>query len=186
MDQRSFRRAGQSVLSTALSIMLFTAALSFGAPVRAEVGAADAKAGIVECSETVLKDHNPGLADNPDRLVCFAGYVSNVNTKPRSGKPKYLGVPHWVAHHVKRAPNSPESGARPNVWFNVPELAQQGIVPIDGSYVFSAGFRTRIGTTAGTRRRNIWSNGSATRRRCIRTTSSMHCRNCTTSTPAPG
>jgi endonuclease G len=121
--------------------MLFTAALSFGAPVRAEVGAADAKAGIVECSETVLKDHNPGLADNPDRLVCFAGYVSNVNTKPRSGKPKYLGVPHWVAHHVKRAPNSPESGARPNVWFNVPELAQQGIVPIDGSYVFSAGFR---------------------------------------------
>jgi len=46
-----------------------------------------------------------------------------------------------VAHHIKRAPNSPESGDRPNVWFNVPGLAEQGIVPIDGSYVFSKKFR---------------------------------------------
>ncbi len=141
MNRHQTVRARKFRLSTYGTIMLLATALAISAPAQAAVSAADAKAGIVECTEAVLKNHNPGLADNPDRLVCFEGYVSNVNTKPRSGKPKFLGVPHWVAHHVKRAPNSPESGARPNVWFNVPELAEQGIVPIDGSYVFSSAFR---------------------------------------------
>lgn len=122
-----------------LSVALATALAS--APARAEVSAADAKSGIVECTDALVKDHNPGLADNPDRLICFQGYISNFNTKPRSGKPKYLGVPHWVAHHVKRAPNSPESGERPNVWFTVLDLADKGIAPTHDSYAFSSAFR---------------------------------------------
>src|SRR5882672_2299546 len=80
-------------------------ALVISAPARAEISAADKKSGIVECTAALLKDHNPDLAGNPDRVICFEGYVSNFNTKPRTGKPKYLGVPHWVVHHVKRAPN---------------------------------------------------------------------------------
>ncbi|HEX5212615.1 MAG TPA: DNA/RNA non-specific endonuclease [Pseudolabrys sp.] len=124
--------------------MLFVGALALllGTPARAEVSAADAKSGIVECTPDVLKDHNPGLADNPDRVICFQGYISNFNTKPRTGKPKFLGVPHWVVHHVKRAPKSPESGERPNSWFTVFDLADKGIAPIDDSYSFSKKFRT--------------------------------------------
>ncbi|HEY5218031.1 MAG TPA: DNA/RNA non-specific endonuclease, partial [Pseudolabrys sp.] len=122
--------------------MVVAAGLAVGTPARAEVSAADAKSGIVDCTPAVLNDHNPGLADNPDRVICFQGYVSNFNTKARSGKPKYLGVPHWVAHHIKRAPNSPESGERPNVWFTVLDLADKGIAPIDESYVFSKKFRS--------------------------------------------
>lgn len=121
--------------------MLVAAALCFAEPVRAEVSAADAKSGIVECSAAHLADHNPGLADNPDLLVCFEGYVSNVNTKPRKSKPKFLGVPHWVTHRIKRSPGAPESGDRPNSWFTVFELAMKGVVPIDSSYVFSKNFR---------------------------------------------
>lgn len=124
-------------------IVTLLGALATGVPARADVSAADAKSGLVECSDALLKDHNPGLADGPDRLICFQGYVSNFNTKPRSGKPKYLGVPHWVAHHVKRAPNSPESGERPGSWFTVPELATEGIAPISDSYSFSKKFRAK-------------------------------------------
>lgn len=110
-------------------------------PAFAEVSAQDAKSGIVECTTQHLQDHNPGLADDPDRLICFQAYVSNFNTKARSAKPKYLGVPHWVSHHVKRAPNSPESGDRPNTWFTVFDLADKGIAPISDSYSFSTKFR---------------------------------------------
>ncbi len=117
------------------------AALALSTAARAEVSAVDAKSGIVECTDALLKDHNPGLAGNPDRVICFQGYISNFNTKPRSGKPKFLGVPHWVAHHVKRAPNSPESGERPNAWFTVFDLADKGIAPIHDSYSFSTKFR---------------------------------------------
>lgn len=123
--------------------MLFVAAglASCSAPARAELSEADKKSGLVECTKAVLTDHNPGLAGNPDRLLCFQAYVSNFNTKPRNGKPKFLGVPHWVAHHVKRAPNAPESGERPNSWFTVFDLADKGIAPIDDSYSFSSKFR---------------------------------------------
>ena len=117
------------------------AALALSTAARAEVSAADTKSGIVECTDALLKDHNPGLADNPDRLICFQGYVSNFNTKPRSGKPRFLGVSHWVSHHIKRAPSAPESGERPNVWFTVFDLADKGIAPIHDSYAFSTKFR---------------------------------------------
>lgn len=131
-----------SISKIGLSVTV-AAALALSTAARAEVSAADAKSGIVECTQDLLKEHNPGLADNPDRLICFQGYISNFNTKPRSGKPKFLGVPHWVSHHVKRAPDSPESGERPNVWFTVPELAEQGIAPIHDSYAFSSAFRKK-------------------------------------------
>jgi endonuclease G, mitochondrial len=111
----------------------------------AAVSAADKKAGIVECTDAVVKNHNPGLADNPDRLVCFEGYVSNFNVTPQTVKNKkaFLGVPHWVAHHVKRAADAPESGQRPSSWFTMPELAAQGMAPSDASYQFSSAFKKK-------------------------------------------
>jgi endonuclease G len=125
-----------------LSIVL---AMVFAAPAVAAVSAADAKVGIVECTQAVLDDHNPGLAGDPDRLICFEGYISNFNTKPVKvhGKNRYLGVPHWVAHHVKRAPHAPESGERPSSWFSVPELAAQGMAPSHESYEFSKAFKRK-------------------------------------------
>lgn len=127
--------------STTWMLLVAAAALALCASARAEISAADAKSGVVECTPALLKDHNPGLADNPDRVICFEAYVSNFNTKPRKAKPKFLGVPHWVSHHVKRAPNAPESHKRPNSWFTILELADKGIVPIDDSYAFSLKFR---------------------------------------------
>ena len=123
------------------AIAAVAGALLFGGPAFAEISVQDAKSGVVACTPQLLKDHNPGLADNPDRVICFQAYVSNFNTKPRSGKPKYLGVPRWVSHHVKRAPDAPDSGERPNSWFTVYDLAYQGIAPISDSYAFSSKFR---------------------------------------------
>jgi hypothetical protein len=79
-------------------IVAVASALTICAPARAQVSADDAKVGIVECTPAVLKDHNPGLANGPDQLICFQGYVSNFNTKPRKdrGKNIHVGVPHWV------------------------------------------------------------------------------------------
>lgn len=126
-----------------LGAMVVLAAVLAAVPARAEVSADDAKSGIVDCTAAVLQDHNPGLADKPDRVICFAGYISNFNVTARDdrGKKKFLGVPHWVAHHVKRAANSPESGERPDTWFTVPELAAKGIAPTSDSYAFSSAFR---------------------------------------------
>ena len=126
------------------------AALLFGAvasnsSVQAAVTDNNAKQGIVECTAAHLQKHNPdGLAGEPDRLVCFQAYVSNFNTEPRQvkGKPKFLGVPHWVVHHIERAPEAPETKARPPKWFTVPDLAKRGIAPTDASYAFSKAFRS--------------------------------------------
>ena len=117
------------------------AILAVAAPAFATVSDADKKSGVVECSDAVLKDHNPGLAGDDDRIICFQGYISNFNTQARDTKPKYLGVPHWVAHHVKKAADSPESGERPNTWFTIFDLADKGIAPISDSYAFSSAFR---------------------------------------------
>ena len=114
---------------------------ALAAPAFATVSDADKKSGVVECSDAVLKDHNPGLAGDDDRIICFQGYISNFNTQARDTKPKYLGVPHWVAHHVKKAADSPESGERPNTWFTIFDLADKGIAPISDSYAFSSAFR---------------------------------------------
>lgn len=120
------------------------ALLVFTAPVFAAVSEADKKSGVVDCTEAVLKDHNPGLAADNDRVICFAGYISNFNTQARDTKPKYLGVPHWVAHHVKKSTSTgPESGERPGAWFTIFELADKGIAPISDSYAFSSGFRKK-------------------------------------------
>jgi endonuclease G len=126
--------------TTVLSITMFAVALAL--PARAEISDADAKAGIIDCTQALLKDHNPGLADNPDQLICFQGYVSNFRTKPSAdrGKDKALGVPHWVAHHIKRLTPPPKSGERPSSWFTMPELAKQNIAPTDDSYAFSSAF----------------------------------------------
>ena len=103
-----------------------------------------ASQGIIECTAAHLKKHNPGLAGNPDKIICFEGYVSNFNTgtaKKVKGKSLHWAVPHWVAHHIARAPSSPESNERPDSWFTVPELQQQGLAPTDDSYAFSQKFR---------------------------------------------
>ncbi|MFN3657692.1 MAG: DNA/RNA non-specific endonuclease [Pseudolabrys sp.] len=123
------------------ALPLAAAALMACGAARAEVSAADAKSGVVECTPQHLRDHNPGLADGADRIICFTAYISNFNTQARSRKPKYLGVPHWVVHHVRRAPSAPESGDRPNVWFTIFDLADKGIAPIDASYSFTQKFR---------------------------------------------
>lgn len=124
--------------------LLLAAALA-ATSARAEVSEADAKVGIVECTNAVRQDHNPGLADNPDTLICFQAYISNFNTKPVKigNKDRFLGVPHWVAHHVKRAPDAPESGDRPSSWFTMPELAAKGMAPSDASYQSSAAFKKK-------------------------------------------
>jgi endonuclease G len=129
-----------------LAVLQFCAIALFActAPVFAAVSDADKKSGVVECSDALLKDHNPGLAADTDRVICFTGYVSNFNTQARDTKPKYLGVPHWVAHHVKRsASTGPESGKRPNTWFTIFDLADKGIAPISDSYAFSSAFRKK-------------------------------------------
>ena len=131
----------RKIFAALCASILVVAALAHSPPARAEVSAADAKVGIVECTDAVLKDHNPGIADNPDRLICFEGYVSNFNTKPRNAKPNFLGVPHWVAHHIKRAAKSPESNKRPSSWFTVKDLNDKGIAPDDDSYSFSKKFK---------------------------------------------
>lgn len=123
---------------THLCAILF---LTFAAPAAAAVSEADKKSGVVECSGTHLNDHNPGLAGDDDRIICFEGYITNFNTQERPAKPKYLGVPRWVAHHVKKAANAPESGDRPNSWFTIFDLADKGIAPIHDSYATSATFR---------------------------------------------
>jgi DNA/RNA endonuclease G (NUC1) len=126
----------------ALALPLLTVAvIAVNAMAVAQVSEADAEAGIVDCTPSVLDEHNPGLADKLDHLVCFQGYISNFNTTERHRKPKYLGVPHWVSHHIKRAPDSPESGNRPTKWFSIPELAARKIAPTDDSYAFSKRFR---------------------------------------------
>jgi DNA/RNA endonuclease G (NUC1) len=114
-------------------------------PGQAAVSDADAKEGIIECTDSHLKEHNPDLAGRADTVVCFLAYVSNFNTKPRQigGKPRFLGVPHWVVHHIAKAPNAPETKDRPNSWFTVPDLAKQGIAPTDDSYAFSKAFREK-------------------------------------------
>ena len=125
-----------------LQICIVATTGAFALPARAAISEGDAKVGIVECTPALLSDHNPGLADKPDRLVCFGGYVSNFNTQERAKKPKYLGVPHWVAHHIKRV--SPRLGKgvdRPGDWFTVSDLAKQGIAPTDKSYAFSKAFQ---------------------------------------------
>lgn len=101
-----------------------------------------AKQGIIECTPEHLSRHNPDLAGKPDRLVCFQAYVSNFNTQPREvkGKNVFLGVPHWVAHRIAKAPNAPETKKRPSRWFTVPDLAKQRIAPTDDSYKSSAAF----------------------------------------------
>ena len=77
--------------------------------------------------------------------MCFQAYVSNFNTVPRQikGKKQFLGVPHWVAHHIAKAPNAPETKERPNSWFTVPDLAKQRIAPTDDGYKFSKAFRDK-------------------------------------------
>jgi hypothetical protein len=126
----------------ALLPVLVALALTIATPARADVSAADAKSGIVDCTPALLNDHNPGLAGDPDPLICFEGYVSNFNTKPVKigAKNRYLGVPHWIAHHIRRVAPPPVSGPRPNSWFTMPELADPGIAPIDDSYAFSQAF----------------------------------------------
>src|SRR4051812_13545720 len=81
-----------------------------GSSTWADVSEADAEQGIIECTADLLKKNNPDLAGKPDRLICFQAYVSNFNTQPRQmgGKQRFLGVPHWIAHHIEKAPNSPE------------------------------------------------------------------------------
>jgi endonuclease G, mitochondrial len=134
------RAAGMS--SAMLLVAAFVLVTVGAAPARADVSAADAKSGIVECTQALLNDHNPGLAGDPDRLICFEGYVSNFDTKPVKigNKQRFLGVPHWIAHHVLRDSTPPVSGPRPNTWFTVPELADTGVAPIDDSYAFSQAF----------------------------------------------
>ncbi|HEY4981864.1 MAG TPA: DNA/RNA non-specific endonuclease [Pseudolabrys sp.] len=129
-------------ISQTWMIVAVAGALAIGAPARAEVSADDAKSGIVECAPALLKDHNPGLADGPDQLICFQGYISNFNTKSRKdwGKDIHVGVPHWVAHHIKRLSPPPVSGERPSTWFTMPELADKSIAPTDASYAFSSAF----------------------------------------------
>lgn len=118
-------------------------AVSCASPALAAVSEDDAKNGVVECTTALLADHNPGLAENPDSIFCFQAYISNFNTQPRKfgSKKKFLGTPHWIAHHVKRADDSPESKDRPDTWFTIPELAKQRIAPTDDSYAFSKKFR---------------------------------------------
>jgi endonuclease G len=130
---------------TALFFAAFVVVLAAAAAARADLSAADAKSGIVECTQALLNDHNPGLAGDPDRLIRFEGYISNFDTKPVKigSKTRFLGVPHWVAHHILRVSTPPVSGPRPNSWFTVPEIADPGIAPIDDSYAFSQAFHNK-------------------------------------------
>ena len=122
---------------------LHAADLDLTAPGRAAKD--DAKNGIIECTAAHLQKHNPDLAGNPDRIVCFQAYVSNFNTEPREirGKKMFLGVPRWVAHRIAKARNAPETKERPASWFTVPDLAKRRIAPTDDSYKFSKAFRDK-------------------------------------------
>lgn len=119
-----------------------------------------ASQGIIDCTAAHLKKNNPGLAGNPDKIICFEGYVSNFNTataKKVEGKSLHWAVPHWVAHLIARAPSAPESHDRPDAWFTVPELQQQGLAPTDDSYAFPKNFvrSIQIGMSADIWRKNI-------------------------------
>jgi endonuclease G len=127
---------------SSLSLMLLLLAFGPAVPSRGASNDTNPKIGMVECSPELIKQHNPGLAGNADRLVCFQGYISNVNTLKRSDKPQFLAGPHWVVHHITPVDKPPVSGPRPSPWFTVPELAQQGIPGTDDSYAFSKAFET--------------------------------------------
>ena len=122
------------------------AALLVFACLHQSAAAAPAGQGMVECTTSRLQKHNPDLAGNPDRVICFEGYVSNFNisvARKIRGKPRYWAVPHWVAHHIARAQGAPETNDRPDSWFTIPELQGQNIAPTNDSYTFSKAFRKR-------------------------------------------
>ena len=145
--------------------------LAMSAPARAEISAADAKSGIVECTPAMLKEHNPGLADNPDRLICFEGYVSNFNTKPRKdrGKDKFLGGAALgrASHQALVAAAQERQTARRLVHRSRTRRSSASRRPTPATPSRSRS-RTRIrtGTSAAIWRRNIWSSGSGRKRRC--------------------
>ncbi len=100
--------------------------------------------GTVECSPTHITTHNPGIVSVSATLFCFEAYLSNFDTAENleeDAEPR--GVPHWVAHRIKKTKSSPESRARPRAWFTLPDLAAEGTAPTDDSYKFSQKFRNK-------------------------------------------
>ncbi len=148
---RSSRRARLCALAVGCGLLLATVVgVSSGAPVEDRARAV----GVVECSPTLLRRHNPGLAETKqdapdDTLVCFDGFISNFDRHRRDDastddlRHAYLRVPRWVSQEVTRARRSPESNARPSTWFTVPVLNDQAIAPTDSSYKYSRSFRDR-------------------------------------------
>jgi endonuclease G len=130
--------------ASAIAAIMFAFPIA-NSPAKATVTEADAKQGIIECTDSHIKMHNPDLAGKPDTILCFLAYVSNFNTKALqiSGKERFLAVPHWVIHHIAKAPNAPETKDRPDSWFTVPDLEKKGIAPTDQSYAFSKSFRDK-------------------------------------------
>jgi DNA/RNA endonuclease G (NUC1) len=99
--------------------------------------------GVIPCTDQILRDNDPGLTGNSDRLICFDGYISNFDTELHTDgtdTPKPFAVPHWVIQHVLRTQHSPESRKRPRTWFTVPELTEERLAPTDASYHFSQYF----------------------------------------------
>jgi endonuclease G len=125
--------------ATALSVFAILA------PLAARAAPNDAASqGIIECTPNRIQEHNPGLAGKTDRIICFEGYISNFNTGAATvvrGKPKRWAVPLWVTHHIRGTSSTPETNERPDSWFTIPDLRQQGIAPTDDSYAFSKKFR---------------------------------------------
>ena len=54
-----------------------------------------------------------------------------------------LGVPHYVAHEIRRAYSAPESNHRPSKWFSDAALVEAGVAPNDASYAYSQSFRNQ-------------------------------------------
>lgn len=69
----------------AMRLCTIAALFAFAVPATAAVSEADKKSGVVECTGALLKSHNPGLAGDDDRIICFE--VTSLTSTRRSATP---------------------------------------------------------------------------------------------------
>jgi DNA/RNA endonuclease G (NUC1) len=146
------RAVGRSGFSRAfLTVMLLVgakvSAATSGDP--ENIASADLKTGVVDCSDSLTRKHNPMLVEAQHGVVCFEGYLtkfSNWTEAQDAQQATAWGIPQWTIHRVDaRKPGQValEGRERPRSWFTVRELYEKGLAPADENYRFSQKTRQR-------------------------------------------
>lgn len=142
------------------------------APALTKVSEKDAKIGVVDCTDARLKERNPGLSGDPDRLICFDGYVSNLIAKPRTDRGKRSSTASRTgsrttsrARYRRRQAASARRAGSPSPTST--RKRSRRAIRASNSHRPSRK-RTRTGTIADIWRGNIWSSAAARMPRCSR------------------